>query len=297
MTLEASLPDFKSTYEFDSVNKVLKASWSETEQISLISMDRNSHVVKTADLFTSTGEAGRTKAAFTGTFTGDVNDDIIVMYPALTGFNGDASQPECVDPIVSSSKYWITIGSQYAHMIIDEIHQTENDSLDGFFDFMRGKATIDGTTMHASLNKLVRLFRFEIDCSELVADGFSVVNNMSITSTGYNIVPTTGEVKWVYAESTDHIWPLGSNKYQTVYLGNRLPGLKTYAGISIPASNKIVVYLPDFGTSDIAVGDFTVRVRPTKSGVESYSFTKTLSNPIKCAPGQEYNIKVKVNRE
>lgn len=83
MTLIANIGDAtKVNYTPDG--NVLKTTWEAEETISVVSFSVDDHEVASIDNFTSTGEAGRTTAKFTGTFTGPEDfAGIIVLYPAL----------------------------------------------------------------------------------------------------------------------------------------------------------------------------------------------------------------------
>ena len=298
MTLEAEIPSTKSTYSYDEGSKVLKAAWSAEEKISVVTLDVSSHDVKTVDTFTSTGEAGRAKASFSGVFTGDPSDEIMVWYPALTDFNGDASHPACTDPVSPSNRIWLTIGGQYCNATFSEYHQTTNDSFDPWFDLMRGSATIDGGVLHAKLAKMVRILRMEIDCSDIVADGYTTVNSVYVNNNGYSFAPNASSV-WAYAqyvEEKQFMWGFTSANDRTIYLGTR-QSANTYDSITIPASGKIVVYMPDYNNSPLAATKTTYfTVKPVKSGADSYKYSKTHASDVVFVPGQEYNVKFKVTK-
>lgn len=83
MTLLASIgDDTRVTYTPDG--NVLKTFWEAEETISVVSFSSGDNKLASIDNFTSTGEAGRTTAKFTGTFTGPEDfSGIMVLYPAL----------------------------------------------------------------------------------------------------------------------------------------------------------------------------------------------------------------------
>lgn len=83
MTLIANIGDAtKVNYTPDG--NVLKTTWEAEETISVVSFSSGDNKPASIDNFTSTGEAGRTTAKFTGTFTGPEDfAGIMVLYPAL----------------------------------------------------------------------------------------------------------------------------------------------------------------------------------------------------------------------
>ena len=75
-------PQTKTAYEYDADGGTLAVSWKADETISVISFNETG--VTAIDEFTSSGEAGRAKAEFSGTWTGNPGDQVICLYPALS---------------------------------------------------------------------------------------------------------------------------------------------------------------------------------------------------------------------
>jgi hypothetical protein len=69
-------------------NRILTVDWEAQEAITVISIGESG--ISAIDEFTSTGEAGRTVAEFTGTYTGKEGDTVICLYPALSTTAGAA---------------------------------------------------------------------------------------------------------------------------------------------------------------------------------------------------------------
>jgi hypothetical protein len=72
----------KTAYEYDTDGGTIDVSWNADETISVISF--NDSGITAIDDFTSSGEQGRDKAEFSGTWTGNPGDRVICLYPALS---------------------------------------------------------------------------------------------------------------------------------------------------------------------------------------------------------------------
>ena len=84
LTIDATVavPQTKTAYVYDSEGGTMAVSWNEDETISVISFNETG--ITAIDNFTSSGEAGRVKADFSGTWTGNPGDRVICLYPALS---------------------------------------------------------------------------------------------------------------------------------------------------------------------------------------------------------------------
>jgi len=107
MTLTATIvsADTKVDVVDDETNKVLKCNWEVGDKVSVISLDASNNVLAN-DIFDATA-AGKT-AAFNGTFTGGSAARVVVIYPALTGGTGSATERWHSDP--SHNGTYINVG-------------------------------------------------------------------------------------------------------------------------------------------------------------------------------------------
>jgi len=109
---------------------VLKTTWNASETISVITLDGGGKLVA-VDNFTSTGAAGRTKAEFSGTFTGGADPKrVIAVYPALyedgTG-KYDMDTYTDYNGLACSYLRDAEIGSMYIQSTNSDLKQTVND--------------------------------------------------------------------------------------------------------------------------------------------------------------------------
>lgn len=72
----------KTAYEYDTESGWMSVTWKADETISVISFNETG--ITAIDDFTSSGEQGRDKAEFSGTWTGNPGDRVICLYPALS---------------------------------------------------------------------------------------------------------------------------------------------------------------------------------------------------------------------
>ena len=83
LTIDATVAaQTKTAYEYDTDGGTMAVSWNADETISVISF--NDSGITAIDDFTSSGEQGRDKAEFSGTWTGNPGDRVICLYPALS---------------------------------------------------------------------------------------------------------------------------------------------------------------------------------------------------------------------
>ena len=145
----------KTTYSYDQESGVMDVRWREEEAITVISFDKSG--ITAIDNFTSTGEEGREKADFTGTWTGNPGDQVICLYPALstsagsrlfgTVSEGDASIP--LNSLTSS---------------VGKIVKDTPSSLAGA-DVMVGDVVIAESTAHVELVRQICVFRLTVTCA------------------------------------------------------------------------------------------------------------------------------------
>ena len=85
LTIQASVvapSGTKTIYDYTD-DRTLEGFWYSEEAITVVSFGQSG--ITAVDTFTSTGEDGRKKAEFSGTWTGNEGDKVICLYPsALT---------------------------------------------------------------------------------------------------------------------------------------------------------------------------------------------------------------------
>lgn len=145
----------KTTYEYTAGTQAgtISTSWETTEYITLVSIGASG--ITAVDEFSSTGVAGREKAEFTGTWTGNAGDKVVCLYPALTN-NGVA--------VASANQRFtgVTVGSTSisvncpAHSPSTEISAIKN------YDIMIGDVSISGTSASVTMQRKISVIRLGV---------------------------------------------------------------------------------------------------------------------------------------
>lgn len=144
----------KTTYAYSSgtLAGTIATSWEATEYITLVSFGASG--ITAVDEFCSTGEAGRAKAEFTGTWTGNAGDKVICLYPALTQ-NGAAA--------AGAQRYsGVTVGSTSIGVSFPAHTPSQDISPIKDYDLMIGDVAINGTTASVTLQRKISVIRLGI---------------------------------------------------------------------------------------------------------------------------------------
>ena len=145
----------KTAYSYEQESGVMDVTWREEESISVISFDESG--ITAIDNFTSTGEEGRDKADFTGTWTGHPGDRVISLYPALSTSAGS----KLFGP-VSEGDSFISLNSLTSS--VGTIKNGDPSSLAGA-DVMVGDVVISESSAHVNLVRQICVFRLTVTCS------------------------------------------------------------------------------------------------------------------------------------
>ena len=158
LTIHASIDTPQNTrtaYELTSTG--MTVSWNEEEDITVISFDESG--ITAVDKFFSTGEDGRKKADFSGTWTGNEGDQIICLYPNIDSYAGTSLFEN------------VNIGSTY--IVLRELTtplgplEHENPSTLKDADVMVGEVTIHGDFASVNLKHQISIFEIEATCKNL----------------------------------------------------------------------------------------------------------------------------------
>ena len=155
MTIQASVvapTGTKTLYEYDTESKTLEGSWDSEESITVVSFDQGG--ITAVDTFTSTGEEGRSKAEFSGTWTGNAGDKVICLYPSVDTYAGNS--------IFDA----VRVGSPTIYMrnlsTASGALQHDDPSSISDVDLMLGEVLISGDVAHVYLERQFAVFRIEV---------------------------------------------------------------------------------------------------------------------------------------
>ena len=158
LTIHASIDTPQNTrtaYALTSTGMTI--SWNEEEAITVISFDESG--ITAVDKFFSTGEQGRKKADFSGTWTGNEGDQIICLYPNIDSYAGTSLFDD------------VNIGFPY--IVLRELTtplgplEHENPSTLKDADVMVGEVTIHGDFASVNLKHQISIFEIEATCKNL----------------------------------------------------------------------------------------------------------------------------------
>lgn len=155
MTIQASVVapvGTKTLYEYDTESKTLEGSWDSEESITVVSFDQGG--ITAVDIFTSTGEAGRKKAEFSGTWTGNEGDKVICLYPSVDTYAGIS----IFDAVRVGSP---TIYMRNLSTASGALQHDKTSSISDV-DLMLGEVLISGNVAHVYLQHQLAVFRIEV---------------------------------------------------------------------------------------------------------------------------------------
>lgn len=158
LTIHASIDTPQNTrtaYELTSTG--MTVSWNEEEAITVISFDESG--ITAVDKFFSTGEDGRKKADFSGTWTGNEGDQIICLYPNIDSYAGTSLFDD------------VNVG--FPFIVLRELttplgpleHEDPSTLKDA--DVMVGEVTIHGDFASVNLKHQISIFEIEATCKNL----------------------------------------------------------------------------------------------------------------------------------
>ncbi len=155
MTIQASVvapTGTKSLYEYDTENKTLEGFWNSEEAITVVSFGQGG--ITAVDTFTSTGEEGRSKAEFSGTWNGNAGDKVICLYPSVDTYAGNS----IFDAVRVGSP---TIYMRNLSTASGALQHDDTGSISDV-DLMLGEVTLSGDVASVNLEHQFAVFRIEV---------------------------------------------------------------------------------------------------------------------------------------
>ncbi len=155
MTIQASVvapTSTKTIYDYDGGNKTIEGFWDDEEAITVVSFDQGG--ITAVDTFTSSGEPGRKKAEFSGTWTGNEGDKIICLYPSVDTYAGNS----IFDAVRVGSP---TIYMRNLSTASGALQHDDTGSISDV-DLMLGEVTLSGDVASVNLEHQFAVFRIEV---------------------------------------------------------------------------------------------------------------------------------------
>ena len=174
LTIHASIDTPQNTrIAYDLTSTGMTISWNEEEAITVISFNENG--ITAVDKFFSTGEQGRKKADFSGTWTGNEGDQIICLYPNIDSYAGTSlfDNVDVGSPFIILRQISIALGAL----------KHENPSTLKDADVMVGEVTIHGAYASVNLKHQISIFEIEATCKNLGwSDRSEKINTIKISA-------------------------------------------------------------------------------------------------------------------
>lgn len=215
----------------DEEGSALKFSWDADEKISVISFD-SKHQVLAVDTFTSTGEAGRSRADFTGTLTKvEGVDHLECFYPELV--NNGSNQ--YMEETTGHHFYWIQKNSQYSQHTSSYCYRGSSRTEHiGRYAFMAGQFMSVQDIEFVEFHHLKSVVKVNLKTPEaLVGDKWVSIHIEGYNGTSNRVISGSG---WGYS-SFLYGDPLVTGGGPT----NRI-SLYQYDGVTIDSSRTIAEY-------------------------------------------------------
>lgn len=256
---EIATPATKATYTYD---EGIKMAWEADERITIVTF-KDGKAVSAQDL-SSTGEAGRKAATFSGSFTPTDGATYIACYPPL------ADRGTYWNTEVKSGSEWGLRIAMNQNEYLDwyspntDNYQSENGSLDilKVGDVMVGDVEINEGVATTTLRKTISVLKLVLNLPD-VAVGDKLYR-VEVLSLGGNI--TTGD--WIEYNQMETPFMWKGNGQSALHLG-----LGSAEGMDTPDNKQLVVYIPG-ALGQIPKGYLVITVSGQKG-----NYVKTISVP------------------
>ena len=257
---EIATPATKATYTYD---EGIKMAWEAEERITIVTFKDGKAV--SAQNLSSTGEAGRKTATFSGSFTPTEGATYIACYP----------------PLVERGEYWNTkveSGSDWGLRIYmneaeylewyptnTQNYQSENGSLDilKVGDTMVGSVEINDGVATTTLRKTISVLKLVLNLPD-EASG-DKLSSVQVQSQGGSI--TTGFLIQYDQMETPFMWKGGGQSALQLGLGS------SFEKMDVPGNKQLVVYIPG-ALGQIPEGNLEITVDG-----QNGNYVKTISIP------------------
>lgn len=250
----------------------MTVDWEATEDLLVVSFDESG--ITAVDHFTSTGEAGREKAAFSGEWNGKAGDKVICLYP------------------YNSSMFSATVGNTSIAFTYAEHSPFKNIATLKNWDVMIGDVTMNGTDASVKLSRKTAVLDFAFSGGAYLYDDDYTYQ---IQKMGVSAYSGSNPVLFVNAGSiattlSTYTGEIVASSYQP---NNYRPNLDT----QIDRSGIYHYYFPVVANGTLNTGDQIIfnyyvneRFPPASSEKHNSDITKTLKSSFTITPGKIYKV-------
>ena len=260
LTTEIATPATKATYTYD---KGIKMAWGAEERITIVTFKDGKAL--SAQNLSSTGEAGRKTATFSGSFTPTDGATYIACYPPLAD-RGTYWNTE----VKSGSDWGLRIDMNKDQFLTwsspnNNHYQSENGSLDilKVGDVMVGDVEINEGVATTTLRKTISVLKLVLNLPD-VAVGDKLYS-VQVNSQGGKSITTGTWIQYNQME-TPFMWYGGGISALQL-------GLVGSGGMDTPGNKQLVVYIPG-ALGQIPAGNLVITVSGQKG-----NYVKTIYIP------------------
>lgn len=309
MELEATIGGPQTKVEFYADGNVLKSKWSSYEAVSVITVAADGSV-KTIDNFTFHGNAGNSTITLNGTFTGDLSDKIVTLYPAVEEFGSEGKYGSPIQPGSDNDNMrairGIKIGESYCTFTLLDFTQTSNGGTQALGTPAQQGATVmsgdcevmvDTDPSHkpnylkVTLKPLTSVFKVPVTFDEEYFVGKKITRVMLTANKGEDVYYFDPSGQWFDFFSGDPAPSRASFQariYTGSYEGTTLTGLEIEKDMVfyipfMPAGNA-----PVFGPDGADKLVFSISTSGT--GIGSHKTTVNLENNVTLEAGKVYRF-------
>lgn len=245
LTAEIATPATKATYTYD---EGIKMAWGAEERITIVTFKDDKAV--SAQNLSSTGEAGRKTATFSGSFTPTDGATYIACYPPL------ADRGTYWNTEVESGRDWgLRIDKDVKYLDWSspnpQNYQPENGSLEHLKvgDVMVGDVEINEGVATTTLRKTISVLKLVLNLPDVAVE--DKLYSVQVHSQGGQSITTGTWIQYNQME-TPFMWYGGG--ISTLQLG-----LGSAEGMDTPGNKQLVVYIPD-ALGKIPEGNLEIKV-------------------------------------
>ena len=271
LTIQASIAnpsDTRTAYE--RLESGMNVDWEATEKLLVVSFNESG--ITAVDDFTSTGEAGRKEASFSGTWNGKAGDKVICLYPA------------------DKSMFSATIGSTSIAFTYAEHSPFKNIVTLKNWDVMIGDVTIDGDNSSVLLSRKTAVLDFAFSGAHAWDyDWLYHVQQMGVSAYSGSNPVLFANAGTIATTTSTYTGEIVASSYQ--------PDYRKAFDVNLTNEGVYHYYYPVVANGTLNAGDeirfnYYVSERSGYSSTDKYSNskTKTLKSSFTITPGKIYKV-------
>lgn len=275
LTMSATIgkpAETRTTYTRETVG--MTVDWEAEESITLVSFDETG--ITAIDNFTSSGEAGREKAEFTGTWNGNAGDKVICLYPALSdGYSRFFNMSVCSTSISFTYP---------AHCPYNRLEKLKD------WDVMIGDVSISGSDASVTLNRKIAVLECQFHGAYKASPEYYYIEGIGIYATSGSTPTLFVNSGSIATTKSTYTGEIVASTYQDSYYS-------LFEDVKMVRDEVYTYYYPVIANGRLNAGDVLNFRRydyfKYSSDRPIYTedvFSKTLAAPFTITPGYVYKM-------